>query len=140
MVDRVRRPQQFDALLTDLREVFASYKDALVFAACLGFKRKLRVSFEKSSEPIHMTTFSGQFDQAVINALAIRETSDPFVMARTRDEERIKIFEEYACGGLGILQNVLAGKENLRLETLLSLTIGEEKQDNILDEITQLAR
>jgi dnd system-associated protein 4 len=139
MADRIRRPQQYDALLTDLRGVFDSYKDALVFSACLGFKRKLRVPFDKTSEPIHMATFSGQYDQAVMNAIAIKETSDPFVMANTREDEKVRIFEEYACGGLSILQNVLAGKEHLRLEALLNLVMGEEKKDNILDEITQLA-
>jgi dnd system-associated protein 4 len=143
MVDRVRRPQEFDTLLGELTKgkeaIFETYKHALVFAACLGFQRQKKLPFEKSSEPIHLTVFSGEFDQAIMNAIAISETGDPFVMGNARVDEKIKIFEDYACGGLEILNNLLESGPQSRLETLLELTMTEEKSGDLLDSLTSLA-
>lgn len=142
MADRVRRPQQFDGLLSELtkgKEVFQTYKDALVFAACLGFKRDRCVPFEKSGEPINLHVFSGQFDAAVMNAIAIAKLGDPFVMAKNREDEKIKIFEEYACGGLEILENMLGQGHVPKHEALVALVLDEEKSGGILDVISGLA-
>ena len=42
MVERIRRPKKFDEFLNELTNkdqgVFRTYKDALIFAACLGYK------------------------------------------------------------------------------------------------------
>lgn len=143
MVDRVRRPNQFDILLSDLvkeHKVFDTYKDALVFAASLGFKRDHRVEFDKSSEPVHLSVFSGQFDQMVMNVLAIGESEDPLVMAKDRDEEKIKIFEEYACGGLEIIQNQVAKGYTRFDQAILDLVTMEQDNGSILDEISNLAK
>jgi dnd system-associated protein 4 len=141
MADRVRRPEKFKDFLTEItqeKEVFRYYKDALVFAACLGYSRGKRVPFEKTSEPIHLTVFSGNFDEMVMNTIAIAELDDPYVMARNREDEKIKIFEEYACGGLEIMENEL-GQGNLSIdEGLINMVMGEEESDRILDEITDL--
>jgi dnd system-associated protein 4 len=143
MADRVRRPHQFEALLSDLArdkdKVFDTLAAALVFAACLGFKRGQRVTFEKSSEPINMTSFNGAFDQSVMNTIAIATVNDPFIMAKEREDEKIRIFEEYACGGLGILENVLGDGQFSRHEALLNLVLAEEKTGGIIDSITALA-
>ena len=42
MADRVRRPAEHEEMLTELRDrgIFKTYKDALVFAACLGYERR----------------------------------------------------------------------------------------------------
>ncbi|MBR1285379.1 DNA phosphorothioation-associated protein 4 [Bradyrhizobium sp. AUGA SZCCT0177] len=143
MADRVRRPQRFDDFLSELtkgREVFQTYKDALVFAACLGFKRGRKVQFDKTGEPINLHTFSGQFDAAVMNAIAIADVGDPFVMANNREEEKIRIFEEYACGGLEIMEGLLGQAQLSRHEALSALIMDEEKSGGILDIITGLAK
>ena len=46
MVNDVKRPKKYENMLFDLchkdkdknKNIFSSYKDALVFAACLGYK------------------------------------------------------------------------------------------------------
>lgn len=143
MAERVRRPERFKDFLTEITQekaVFQTYKDAMVFAACLGYSRGKRVSFEKTSEPINLQVFSGKFDEMVMNTIAIAELDDPYVMARNREVEKIKIFEEYACGGLEIMENEVA-QGNLAIdEGLISLIMGEEESDQILDEITDLGR
>lgn len=61
MVDRVRKPAKHADTLSYLKDdvgVFASFKDAMVFAAALGFQKK-SVAFDKSSEPIPLSVFRG---------------------------------------------------------------------------------
>jgi len=143
MADRVRRPERFKDFLTEItqeKSVFRTYKDAMVFAACLGYSRGKRVPFDKTSEPINLQVFSGKFDEMVMNTIAIAELDDPFVMARNKEDEKIRIFEEYACGGLEIMENEVAQGKLAIDEGLISMIMGEEESDRILDEITELGR
>lgn len=140
MVDRVRRPEKFKEFLTELtkeKEVFETYKDALVFAACLGFNRNKRVPFEKTSEPINIQIFRDSFDEMVMNVLAVAETDQPFAIAKDQEAEKIRIFEEYACGGLEIMQNEI-GHGSFD-ESLLIMILEEEGSEKILSEIKELA-
>ena len=143
MVDRVRRPANFEEMMTELTKekgVFKSYKDLLVFAACLGYKRNKRVEFSKSSEPINLQIFSGRFDQAVINSLAVAVTKDANVMGDEQDGQRIVIFEEYACGGLEILMDEF-GESSIKSweDALLTMVMQEDVDNNLLTDITSLA-
>ena len=143
MADRVRRPEMFKDFLTEITQeqaVFRTYKDAMVFAACLGYSRGKRIPFEKTSEPINLQVFSGKFDEMVINTIAIAELDDPYVMARNREEEKIRIFEEYACGGLEIMENEVSQGKLAIDEGLISMIMGEEDSERILDDITDLGR
>ena len=141
MADRVRRPLQYGDFLNELtrdRLVFKTYKDALMFAACLGYSRGKRVPFDKTAEPINLHTFSGKFDEMVMNTLAVAELNDPYVMGEDREDEKIRIFEEYACGGLEILDHEL-GQGSLTLdEGLLKIIMEEDETEGILTEITGL--
>jgi len=139
MADRIRRPKQFEdylKLLTSDEGVFGTYKDALVFAACLGAKRNKRIEFDKSSEPINRQIFSGNFDEMVINVIAVSEKEDPFIIADDHDDEKVRIFEEYACGGLEIIHDTVG--TDAMYEGILQLIMQEETTDNILTEIAKL--
>ena len=140
MADRVRRPLDFEYLLTQLKDlkVFSSYKEALVFAACLGFNRGKRVSFTKSSEPIHLTTFSGKYDMMIFDVIAICEAKDnPMMMSEQNSDERIRIFEEYACGGLEILSNEVNNK-NVESD-LINLILAERSDLSYLEELSGIS-
>ena len=145
MADRVRRPQQFEEMMAELckeKGLFKTYKDLMIFAACLGFKRRKRVEFNKSSEPINLQIFSGSFDHTVINTIAIAETNDPTVMSSEQDksDQRIKVFEEYACGGLEILQDEIWDSKLMSWEdAFLRFVLQEETESSLLDDITSLA-
>ncbi|PNU18660.1 DNA phosphorothioation-associated protein 4 [Geothermobacter hydrogeniphilus] len=140
MADRVRRPVEFDKMLNELRDegIFKTYKDALVFAACLGKNRGKRVAFEKSGEPINLQIFSAEFDQMVLNCIAISENSEPEIMGKDREDEKVRIFEEYACGGLEILKNEFWDSRLGWESGLVNLILREEKEDKILTDITML--
>jgi len=138
---RVRRPVEFEGMLNELREdgIFPTYKDALVFAAALGFRRQNRQPFTKSSEPIDLDIFRGDFDSTIMNVIAIEDSGNPKMIAPSSEPERIKCFEEYANGGLEILKREIWDvKQDVR-EGLLSLIHQEESERTILDDITGLA-
>jgi len=142
MVDRVRRPSEFDEMLTEFKnkKVFSTYKDAILFAACLGFKRKKRVAFSKTSEPIHLQYFSDEFNKAVINILAVAESSNLLFMGKEKEGERIEIFEEYACGGLEIIKNELWDTKLDVSKGLASLIMQEQESDEqFISDITGLS-
>lgn len=143
MADRVRKPKQYDDLLEylkDQKNIFPTFKDVLVFAACVGLNRGKRVQFDKVSEPINIQTFSEDFDQMAIDVIAITAANDdPMIMAVERSEERVRIFEEYACGGLEIIDHELnQGKMDIE-DGLVRLILEEQQDDSILTEITDLS-
>jgi dnd system-associated protein 4 len=141
MADRIRRPVEFEKMLNELRDkgIFKTYKDALVFCACLGRKRNKRVEFKKTSEPIHLSIFGSDFDKMVLNSLAVAEDSDPSLLSDEKEDDKIKIFEEYACGGLEILKNEIFDLKLAWEKSLISMIFNEEDTGKILTDITMLA-
>lgn len=141
MAARVRRPAEFDDMLNELREtgVFPTFKDAMVFAAALGYRRGNRKEFKKNSEPIDLDVFRGDFDRTIMSILAIEEMDNPKMIAPSNEAARVLCFEEYANGGLEILKReIWDGKQDWR-EGLLSLIQREEEEHTMLDDITELA-
>lgn len=106
---RIRRPKQHDDLLEALKKekIFSSNKNALVFAASLGFKKQQRYAFDESSEPIMLRIFDDNTDIPFIYSLALAETNDISMMTKTRFKEAVEIFEEYANGGLSYMKSML---------------------------------
>ena len=140
MVDRVRRPKEFEEFMAELRDsgAFETLKDILVFAACLGLSRNERASFKDTAEPINLQTFGAEFDKMVINTIAIKASGDPLIMANSRVDDSVRIFEEYACGGLGIMRNQVSGAYTDKVEALVDLVMAGQKGGKVLDEITAL--
>lgn len=106
---RVRRPQQHEALMIELHDdaAFSTFRDILLFTAAVGVRFKRRVPFtDASGDPIRYETLTGpSFSEALVNMIAANEVSDdPEIMDSSRLEERIRIFEEYANGGLEFIQ------------------------------------
>ena len=138
---RVRRPAEFEEMLTELKRlgIFPDFAHALIFAAALGFRRGHRKPFTKTSDPIRIGVFNGQFDETIVNLIAIKETGDPRIMGELREAERIKCFEEYASGGLDTMKREILDTRLDWREGLLALVQQEEEENPILDNITKLA-
>ncbi len=86
---------------------FPYFRDILLFAAAVGYRNDRRVAFQRASgDPIRYETLIGPaFSEALINMIAANVvTDDPEIMDGARIEERIRIFEEYANGGLEYIQ------------------------------------
>ncbi len=112
---------------------FQTYVDVMVFAAALGAKRKKRVplvEIARDLDPIRRDYFDNNRSELLINLLAISETQDQKILADDdkSDEQRIKIFEEYANGGLEILQEELRGAVDYSERIILILSSEREKQ------------
>jgi dnd system-associated protein 4 len=120
---------------------FQTYVDVMVFAAALGAKRKKPVpliEFARDLDPIRRDYFDNNRCELVINLLAISETQEQNILAddEKSDEQRIKIFEEYANGGLEILQDELRGAVDYSERILLILSserIQQEQQEEDFD-------
>jgi dnd system-associated protein 4 len=86
---------------------FPTYRDILLFAAAVGYQQDRRVPFTTASgDPIRYEVLTAPgFSDTLINMISANVvTDDPEIMDGTRIEERIKIFEEYANGGLEYIQ------------------------------------
>lgn len=85
---------------------FPTFRDVLLLAAAVGFRQDRRVPFTAfSGDPIRYETLTSPgFSDTLINMIAVNVVDDPEIMDGTRIEERIKIFEEYANGGLEYIQ------------------------------------
>lgn len=105
---RVRRPQQHEAMMLELQDEarFPTLRDVLIFGAAVGYANGRRASFTAASEPIRYgTVFNPGFSETLMNMIAANVApDDPEIMDAERIEERIKIFEEYANGGLEYIQ------------------------------------
>lgn len=115
---------------------FQTYADAIAFAAALGAKRKKRVALQEVSkkEPgaIGQEIFISRGYDRLIKLLAIAETKDINIISPNdaeAEETRIAIFEEYANGGLEILQEELRGAVDYT-ERLLLIMIAEKDRQN----------
>jgi dnd system-associated protein 4 len=122
---RVRRPKDKEALLNLLidRErggPFATYKDILVFAAALGFANGRREPFTQTSEPIDWSVFSGFGDAALVDMISIAMDERLELLAGNHDDDRLTQFEEYANGGLVLIEQRIAIKAE-PLDGLLEL-------------------
>lgn len=106
---RARRPQQHETLMHELHSDsgFSTYRDILLFAAAVGFRQERRAPFTTASgDPIRYEVLTTPgFSDTLINMIAANVApGDPEIMDASRVEERIKIFEEYANGGLEYIQ------------------------------------
>lgn len=117
----------------DITGPFQTYVDVMLFAAALGAKRKKRVplvEFARDLDPIRRDYFDNNRCELLINLLAISETKEQQILADNdnSDEQRLKIFEEYANGGLEILQDELRGAVDYGERIILILGAERVKQ------------
>ena len=141
---RVRRPQEHEVLIQSLRDEggFPTIRDALLFAAGLGIHSQRRKSFEAANEPIrYETVVDPPYAGAFINMIAAVECQDDAeILDLERLDERIVIFEEYANGGLGFLQeelNVRGQPMDVVLNALVTeaLTAGSGAEPVSIDDL-----
>lgn len=119
---------------------FQTFADVVMFAAALGAKHKKRVPLGEISQrepsPIRLEYFGNDW---VIKLLGVTETQDIKILSTNEEEyeaQRNQIFEEYANGGLEILQSELRGAVDYSERILLLLSYerrNNEQQDEEFD-------
>ena len=126
---------------------FQTFADVIVFAAALGVKYKKRVPLGEISKrepaPIRLEYFATMGHDTLIKLLGITETQDIIILSPHEEEyekQRNGIFEEYANGGLEILQNQLRGVVDYEIQFLLILRKAVDYQENNIEEEFDLSR
>lgn len=139
MSNRVRISQDKADLVQNLvispdnpQGVFSTYADLMAFAAALGKRYNFSVTLgaiAKEPSPISIEVFNSRGYESLFKLLAITSTHDLNIISsyeENQEEARIKIFEEYANGGLDRLQQQLKGAVDYSERILLILT--QEKE------------
>ena len=116
---------------------FQTYADAIVFAAALGAKHKKRVPLGEISKrepaPIGQEHFLIKGYDLLIKLLAMVEAREISILSSNNENfenQRLRIFEEYANGGLEILQNEFRGAVDYSERLLLILSSKRFKQEH----------
>ena len=114
---RVRRPASHEVLIKHLQDEagFPYMRDVLLFAAGVGVFHQRRVPFERAGEPIRYDTLTEPgFSGAFLAMMAACSIADPEILDGGRLQERVSVLEEYANGGLELIQEQM----NVRGEPL----------------------
>jgi dnd system-associated protein 4 len=105
---RARRPPKHEALVQELRQEagFITNRDVLLFAAAIGVYVGRRLPFTGSISDIRYETLTEPaFAGTLVSMIATCEPPEnPEILDGVRLAERVKIFEEYANGGLEYIQ------------------------------------
>lgn len=147
--DRFRRPATHEDLVSALagkEGPFNAMVDVLMFAAVLGRNKGKREPFDKAGEPIRLALIEGrQYGDVLVDMIAVaEEPDDPKILADERQPDRVKIFEEYANGGLNYIQgeiNASGGHDYVSIISTLvmeALTAPDERQNDV-SELMQAA-
>lgn len=125
---------------------FQTYVEVMVFAAALGVRYKKRVPLGETTKrepsPIPQENFASLGYELIIKLLGINETQDIQIISSIEEkyeDQRTQIFEEYANGGLEILQNELRGSVDY-LERILLFLISERENQEQPEEEFDLSR
>ncbi|MTJ08167.1 MULTISPECIES: DNA phosphorothioation-associated protein 4 [unclassified Anabaena] len=126
---------------------FQTYVEVMIFAAALGVKYKKSVPLgdttKRDPSPIPQDNFASLGYDKIIKLLGIVETSDIQILASREDEyedKRTQIFEEYANGGLEILQSELRGVVDYAAQLLVILITARDYPENNIEEEFNLSR
>ena len=104
----------------DQDKLFNYMKDVYMLALTVGFKYKKRKEIKKaSSDPIKLDIFD-EHDKVIMDIIALYENireQDLSLLRSDREDEKYKLIEEYANGGMEIIIRDICNK-GARLEDL----------------------
>ena len=86
--------------------LFTTLRDALGFAATLGYREGRRLEFDKNygREDLQPSVYVNSQDAVdVIFMIGLAESKSTDILKLENEKECIKIFEEYANGGLALI-------------------------------------
>jgi dnd system-associated protein 4 len=143
----IRSDEKFEEMIRNLshpvtgKPIFPTMRDLICFAAVLGFEHEKRVELNgKTFEVVGGRIFEGSslaMDLLYLVSLANEKSADIL----REEEPMLKIFEEYAQGGLEILQGWLREKpedtngDKAILEALHKYNFLAVRDDTPIDEI-----
>lgn len=126
--------------------LFDTMKDVMLTAIALGYKNNRRASFDKyGGDAIKEHIFKDDMD--FLNVIAVLTTKDIKILLEENKDEKYKMLEEYAEGGMQILVDSIFNETYTDADKIISYVksqapaISGEKQDlsdlfgGIIDEL-----
>jgi len=118
------------------RTLFPTIRELLCFAALLGYSenRRLPLDRDKGVEDISYQQFERGNAEDLVYLIALAATKDPEILKDGEESRCAEIFEEYANGGLQIIQeSMLRGGGEYPDRDILEF-LKEQKYLNIEDD------
>ena len=118
----VKRSREFEDTLQSLggkdATMFPTLREALTFCAVLGFKERRRkpLSSSAGTEDIAGAQYQSNDAVDVMFALALAEAKDSDILRPDKEQECVKIYEEYANGGLELVKSWIDRHANVDIE------------------------
>jgi dnd system-associated protein 4 len=106
---------------------FNELRDALFFAAVVGWREGRRTPLNGRGEAIRWDVMSNRLGTEVVMDMIAVATNpeDKELLSEARAAERVAVLEEYANGGLEVLKERIAAAGVLSLQTVLIHLIQE---------------
>ena len=118
----VKRSKKYEATLQKLggKEslMFPTLREALTFCAVLGYKERRRLPLDSAAGTEDIAGAQYQTNEAVdaMFALALAATKASDVLRLDREKECVEIYEEYANGGLDLVQSWIDRYSDLNVD------------------------
>lgn len=109
----VKRSKTFEETLQKLggkeASMFPTLREALTFCAMLGYKERRRLPLDPGAGTEDIAGAQYQLNEAVdaLFSLALAEAKTSDILRPDREKECVQIYEEYANGGLELIQSWL---------------------------------
>lgn len=118
----VKRSREFEETLQKLggkdAKMFPTLREALTFCAVLGFKerRKKPLSSTIGTEDIAGAQYQSNDAVDLMFALALADAGDSDILRPDKEGDCVKIYEEFANGGLEMIQSWIDRHANIDVE------------------------
>lgn len=114
----IKRNSSFDAIVRRLADashpitrqpIFPTFRDLLCFAATLGYETGTRLDLDqKCDDFVDGRVFAkDDLSMDLLYLIALAESRDVDILRDDKEDKMIQIFEEYANGGLQVLETWL---------------------------------
>jgi dnd system-associated protein 4 len=119
----VKRSKLYEATLQRLggrdAKMFPTLREALTFCAVLGYKERRKKPLDPNVGTEDIAGAQYQLNDAVdmIFALALADSKTSDILRVDREKECVQIYEEYANGGLELVQSWLDRYADVDVET-----------------------
>ena len=115
--------------------------ELLCFAACLGHARGITLSFDNSAEPVPWHIFENSGKDSVVNLIAAVASDDFAIVGADRFAQKLRVFEDYANGGLQILSELIEkspkGPFDVIRDLILEAQLGSNSKGSSIDEMAE---
>jgi dnd system-associated protein 4 len=106
----IRRPEQYESLFKrftetphpiSLKPIFATQRDFLCFVAVLGFHNETRIALDGKAIELDSRVFeNNEQSRDLLFLIALAGSRDANILQPEREDDVVRVFEEYVSGGL----------------------------------------